>query len=193
MTRIVPRLAISVLALCIAPATASADQGSNAQPALYDRAAGFAGGFVQVQAQSGAGMVGKTFASALTRSRDTARAESRPIPPDIRKALAPYYPSGMLDKVRFAVGDYSPDGLAGFAIRHGRAAAVTLVDTVVFKDERYVNNIALWAHELHHVEQYSEWGVEGFASRYAFSWRSVEQAATDRADEIIRLYRAQQR
>jgi hypothetical protein len=186
-------MVLPALALSSATGAGWADEGPGARPALYDRAAGFAGGFVQVQAQSGAGVVGKTFASALTRSRDAARAESRPMPPEIRQALAPFYPAGMLDKVRFAVGDYSPDGLAGFAIRHGRAAAVTLVDTVVFKDERYVNNIALWAHELHHVEQYAEWGVDGFASRYAFGWRSVEQAATDRADEVIGLYRSQQR
>jgi hypothetical protein len=193
MRRMALCMVLPALALSSATGAGWADEGPGARPALYDRAAGFAGGFVQVQAQSGAGVVGKTFASALTRSRDAARAESRPMPPEIRQALAPVYPAGMLDKVRFAVGDYSPDGLAGFAIRHGRAAAVTLVDTVVFKDERYVNNIALWAHELHHVEQYAEWGVDGFASRYAFGWRSVEQAATDRADEVIGLYRSQQR
>jgi hypothetical protein len=142
---------------------------------------------VRVQAEGGPGLVGRTFANSLTRSRDAARADSRPIPAEVREALAPYFPKAMLDSVRYSVGDYTPDGLAGFAIRHGQAAAVTLIDTVVFKDERYVNHVGLWAHELHHVEQYATWGVDGFASRYAFGWRAVEQAASDRAGEIINL------
>ena len=34
-------------------------------------------------------------------------------------------------------------GVAGFAIRNGNAAAVTLIDLVVFKDESYIGSLAL--------------------------------------------------
>lgn len=61
---------------------------------------------------------------------------------------------------------------------------MTLIDTVVFRHPDYVSNLALWAHELHHVEQYQAWGVDGFAARYAFSWPQVEAEARDRADEF---------
>ncbi len=71
--------------------------------------------------------------------------------------------------MRYAIGDVSPSGVAGFAIRNGNAAAVTLIDTVVFKDESYVGSLALWAHELHHVQQYKDWGLSGFAARYALA------------------------
>jgi hypothetical protein len=107
----------------------------------------------------------------------------------IRSALEPYYGAQLLKDVRYKVGDVTPDGLAGFAIRNGNAAAVTLIDTIVFKEERYVRNLALWAHEIHHVDQYAEWGVAGFASRYAFGWEEVEAAARTRADDFVNWYK----
>ena len=79
--------------------------------------------------------------------------------------------------------------LAGFAIRNGNAAAVTLIDTIVFKDESYVGSLALWAHEMHHIEQYKAWGLSGFAARYAFDWKSVEAEASGRAKEFVAWYR----
>jgi hypothetical protein len=125
--------------------------------------------------------VAATFKSGLLRSRNTARENAQPIPPDIRAGLAPFFPQALLDSVRYTIGDVSPDGLAGFAIRNGNAAAVTLVDTIVFRQSSHVSDLSLWAHELHHVEQYRSWGVDGFASRYAFSWNQVEAEARDRA------------
>lgn len=151
--------------------------------------ANFAGGFVNVQMQYGSNIIAGALESALRKSRDYARASSNPIPDEVMQALIPFYPEEMLKSVRYAIGDTSPDGLAGFAIRNGNAAAVTLIDTVVFKDESYVRNIALWSHELHHVEQYKEWGVLGFASRYAFGWQEVEAAATAKAAEFVNWYR----
>jgi hypothetical protein len=87
------------------------------------------------------------------------------------------------------VGDVSPSGLAGFAIRNGNAAAVTLIDTIVFKDETYVKNLALWSHEMKHIEQYKDWGAQGFASRYAFGWQTVEDEAEATARKFVTWYR----
>jgi hypothetical protein len=150
----------------------------------------FAGSFVTVQAQYGANIISATLESGLKRSRDTARADSHPIPDEVREALIPFYSPELLENVRYSIGDTSPAGLAGFAIRNGNAAAVTLIDTVVFKDESHIRNIALWAHEIHHVEQYEEWGVAGFASRYAFNWQDVEAEAQTRAQEFVAWYKA---
>jgi hypothetical protein len=144
---------------------------------------------MRVQLNFGSNVITGALESALMRSRNEARVDSLPIPDDIRAGLAPFYPDETLDKVRYKVGDISPDGLAGFAIRNGNAAAVTLVDTIIFKDENLTKNLALWAHEVHHVEQFSQWGVNGFAARYAFGWDSVEQEARDRANEYVHWYR----
>jgi hypothetical protein len=149
----------------------------------------FASGFVTAQAQYGSNIIAATLEGALRKSRDRVRPDSKPIPDEIREALEPFYPDEILKNVRYAIGDTSPDGVAGFAIRNGNAAAVTLIDTVVFKDEGYVRNLALWAHELHHVEQYKDWGVLGFASRYAFSWQDVEAEATAKSKDFVAWYR----
>lgn len=149
----------------------------------------FASSFVTTQAQYGANILSQTLESALRRSRDTARVDSHPIPDEVREALIPFYPPELLENVRYSIGDTSPAGLAGFAIRNGNAAAVTLIDTVVFKDDAHIRNIALWAHEIHHVEQYKEWGVAGFASRYAFNWQDVEAEAQARAQEFVAWYK----
>lgn len=141
------------------------------------------------QLQFGADTLAAAFGSALQRSRDNARADSHPIPRDIREALEPFYPHSLLVNVRYSIGDTTPAGVAGFAIRNGNAAAVTLIDTIVFKDEAYTKNLALWAHELHHVEQYRDWGLDGFASRYIFSWADVEDEASAKAAKFVAWYK----
>jgi hypothetical protein len=140
-------------------------------------------------AQFGANLLSGTLESALQRSRDAARADSKPIPDEIRRALIPFYPAELLKDVRYSIGDTSPAGVAGFAIRNGNAAAVTLIDTVVFKHEDYINNLALWAHEIHHVQQYEDWGLAGFAQRYAFGWEAVETEAQERARSFVAWYK----
>jgi hypothetical protein len=166
---------------------------SSARPASgnggYDMLIDFTHGFMNVQAQYSANIVSETLASAMQRSRDTVRANSKPIPDEVKKGLMPFYPAELLDNVRYAIGDTSQSGLAGFAIRNGNAAAVTLIDTIVFKDESYVGSLALWAHEMHHVQQYKEWGISGFAARYAFGWADVEAEAGARAKEFVAWYR----
>lgn len=176
------------LAAALLPMAASA-QTAGAQRNAAGLVADFSSWFVTTEAQYGVNIISSALEQAMRRSRTEAREGSLPVPPQIRAALEPFYPAKLLDTVRYKVGDTSPDGLAGFAIRNGNAAAVTLVDTIVFKEDRYVDNIALWAHEMHHVEQYAEWGVSGFASRYAFGWEAVEQEARDRADQFVDWYK----
>lgn len=184
---------------CLALAALVAAQGSsaqsvagkprNTQQSATRAVADFSSRFVTLQAQYGQNLIAQTLEAGLRRSRDSARADSHPLPDDIREGLSPYFPAAMLDEVRYKVGDTTPDGLAGFAIRNGNAAAVTLIDTIVFKEEKYVRNLALWAHEMHHVEQYAEWGVAGFASRYAFGWEMVESEARARAGDFVQWYK----
>jgi hypothetical protein len=149
----------------------------------------FTRGFMQVQTQYSANIISETLASALQRSRDTVRPDSKPIPDAVKKELMPFYPEALLKDVRYTIGDTSQAGLAGFAIRNGKAAAVTLIDTIVFKDESYVSSLALWAHEMHHIQQYSDWGLSGFAARYAFGWSEVESEASERAKAYVAWYR----
>ena len=179
------RTSFALAAAALLTTTASA-QESQARRGLLSNAAS---GLVLSTAQYGASIISGTLESALKRSRDAARADSQPIPDEIRNALIPFYPEELLADVRYSIGDTSPGGVAGFAIRNGNAAAVTLIDTVVFSNETHVRNLALWAHELHHVQQYKDWGVTGFATRYAFNWQDVEAEATKRAYAFVAWYK----
>jgi hypothetical protein len=178
-------LALAAAALLATTASAQETRARSSQGML----SGAASGLVLSTAQYGASIISGTLESALKRSRDTARADSKPVPDEIRDALVPFYPAELLENVRYSIGDTTPGGVAGFAIRNGNAAAVTLIDTVVFSEEGHVRNLALWAHEIHHVQQYKDWGVPGFATRYAFNWQDVEAEATARAHAFVAWYK----
>lgn len=177
--------ALAAALLLATTASAQETQGRAPQGMLSNAASGL----VLSTAQYGASIISGTLESALKRSRDAARADSKPIPDEIREGLIPFYPPELLENVRYSIGDTSPGGVAGFAIRNGNAAAVTLIDTVVFSNESHVRNLALWAHEIHHVQQYKDWGIAGFATRYAFNWQDVEAEATARAHEFVAWYK----
>jgi hypothetical protein len=187
--RMLRQIAAAALSGMIAVSLAASAQTPGQPGYKRSQMAKLAGNFVSVQLQYGSNIIAATLESALRKSRDYVRPSSQPIPDEVREALVPFYPEEMLKNVRYAIGDTTPDGLAGFAIRNGNAAAVTLIDTVVFKDESHIRNIALWSHELRHVEQYEEWGVLGFASRYAFSWQQVEADAEAKTEEFVKWYK----
>ena len=70
--------------------------------------------------------------------------------------------------------------------------AVTLVDIIVFRSAQMAEqDVALWAHELLHVQQYREWGSAGFAARYSRDFNAVEAPAYRRQAEVSRLLREQ--
>lgn len=63
-------------------------------------------------------------------------------------------------------------------IRFGHAQAVTLDDVIVFQNrDEALEDPKLWAHELKHVMQFEEWGVQGFATRYLSDYNAVENEA----------------
>ncbi|MGV8861715.1 MAG: eCIS core domain-containing protein, partial [Pseudomonas sp.] len=68
--------------------------------------------------------------------------------------------------------------------------AVTLIDIILFRDAQTAEqSIALWAHELKHVQQYQEWGVDGFAQRYTQDFNAVEAPAYAIQAEVKRFVR----
>ena len=118
----------------------------------------------------------------------------QPIPPHIRTHLAPYMPANILDKVRWttANGRISIDTL--LAQVFNQSGAVTLDDVVVFSSSELATgtslaNVELWAHELTHVIQYQNMGVETFAFNYTVNWRGIEAQAENNASVIMRSIR----
>ena len=94
-----------------------------------------------------------------------------------RAALAGYVPDAVLDRVRWREGA-SELSLPQSVINFGDVPAMTLVDVVVFQDRRVaLEDPKLWAHELFHVMQFAEWGIEDFARRYISDYQAVEDPA----------------
>ena len=120
------------------------------------------------------------LASAIVSARDAAKAAGvEPIPSDIRAALTAYVPDEVLTRVRWRVGGDMvslPPQLMGF----GHVPAMTLDDVVVFEDRQAaLTDPKLWAHELKHVMQFADWGVDGFAARYLADYEAVEAEAAE--------------
>ena len=134
-----------------------------------------------------AGSLAPLLASWIEAERDAAKEQGvQPIPAAIRAALEGYVPAAVLDRVRWREGA-SEISLPQNMIRFGHATAVTLDDVVVFepgavalKDPRF------WAHELKHVMQFQEWGVQGFATRYLNNSQAVENEANDYRWEFMK-------
>ncbi len=113
----------------------------------------------------------------IRQSRDQlALQPSQPVPLQVRSQLEPYYDLAVLETARYRVGDANVLTTAGALLRNPDIAAVTLIDLIVFRDAADAeHNVALWAHELKHVEQYLQWGVGEFARRYTQDYGQVER------------------
>ena len=127
----------------------------------------------------------------LTQARaEAANAGVQPIPPHIREQLLRWYAPGVLDAARYKVSDNGQFSAATAMLQNPDVGAVTLIDIILFRDAQTAEqDIALWAHELKHVQQYQEWGVEGFAQRYTQDFNAVEAPAYAIQAEVRRLVR----
>lgn len=131
----------------------------------------------------------------IVQSRNTLAAGNvQPIPLHVRAQLEPYYDLRVLESVRYKAGDDGELNAASAVMQNPDVNAVTLMDIIVFRNpEDALNNVALWAHELKHVQQYLEWGPRGFAERYTRDYSAVESPAYQIQAQVARELRAQAR
>ncbi|WP_322978038.1 DUF4157 domain-containing protein [Pseudomonas sp. C11] len=143
--------------------------------------------------EDGLNMAATRLEAWLLQSRQAAlRAGTEPIPLMIRAQLAAFYDEALLDSVRFRVGITDEMDAATFMLQNPDVQAVTLVDVVVFRDAgAAADDATLWAHELWHVQQYREWGTDGFAQRYTRDFQSVEGPAYAMQARVRRALREQ--
>lgn len=114
-----------------------------------------------------------------------------PIPLHIRAELEPYFDFAVLDSVRFKVGDPVELNMAHTLMQNPDVSAVTLIDVIVFRDAAEArDDVALWAHELKHVEQYRQLGVDQFAARYARDYRALEAPAYQLQGQVRQALKA---
>ncbi|MEX6502499.1 DUF4157 domain-containing protein [Pseudomonas sp. 25A3E] len=138
-------------------------------------------------------MAASGLAQWLVHSRNTlAAGEVHAIPLNVRAQLEPYFDLQVLEGARYRVGDAEQLSAAGAMLHNPDVQAVTLVDVVVFRHEHdALDNVALWAHELTHVEQYQQWGVSEFARRYTRDYQSVEAPAYQKQGRVAKALRGE--
>jgi Domain of unknown function (DUF4157) len=130
------------------------------------------------------------LASALEASVQALEVDSKPLPPIIRKALGSYFGPELLKRARYrtqAFGITLPEAINGFQAFMGEHSfAVTTGHIIHFSVEPGTDETGThwWAHELAHVQQFSDWGIDGFAEMYVKDYGSVEAAADERATQV---------
>jgi Domain of unknown function (DUF4157) len=99
---------------------------------------------------------GGALGGLIDSARQQAIADGvRPIPTPIYRALLGYFPSTLLRRCRFAVGNTRALTLPALAFSYGGATAITLGDVILFKSERLAEtDLKVWAHELTHIMQF---------------------------------------
>lgn len=129
---------------------------------------------------------GAALATAIRQAAAQARSGAQPLPSTVRATLAPYFAPHILDKVRWNV--YDPNRIAIDSAVIGwfqNEGAITLDIVVVFSDRNMaLTDWQLWAHELTHVMQYDNMGVESFANVYSVNWDSLESQARNWASTV---------
>ncbi len=117
----------------------------------------------------------------IAASRDAAIAAGvEPVPPEIRAALRVYVPATVLDRLRWRTGPGGDLSLQQAALGFGDVPAMTLGHVIVFKNrDEALQDSTLWAHEIKHVLQFDEWGINGFALRYLNDDEAVEFEANE--------------
>jgi len=136
-------------------------------------------------------MAAPALALWLTQARaEAANSGTEAIPAPIREQLLRWYDPGVLDAARYKISDNGQFNAATAMLQNPDVGAVTLIDVVLFRNaEDAEHNVTLWAHELKHVQQYQEWGVEGFAQRYTQDFNAVEAPAYGIQAEVRRFLR----
>lgn len=130
------------------------------------------------------------LATAIRSSRGQALNRGvQSMPDQIRQQLAPYFPPQILNNARWTTADgISIDG----ALKNwfNQEGAITYDEIIVFANTGLTNNVELWAHELTHVLQYSQMGIETFAFQYTIDWNGLESQARSNASRIIASIKA---
>lgn len=135
------------------------------------------------------------LAAAVRDARAQFDSQATPLPSELVELLAPVIPRVLLHRARYAQGDLKialPNIINRGQVMFGDASghAVTIDDIIVFSKVPGFDSeddIVWWAHEIHHVHQYSTWGVDQFAFNYLKHSGRVE-AEADHAGEFVRSY-----
>jgi len=115
------------------------------------------------------------------------------IPEHLKVQLRTWYPDDLMNSVRWSADWNLVQNTLQTAQMNinPNTQAITLINAVVFRDASNAQDLALWAHELYHVQQYRQWGVFGFAKQWVDNSSlggPVEAPAYAREREAERMF-----
>jgi hypothetical protein len=180
---------IAGLALSVACMAAPAD-AFQAAPTMPDALRGLLQSLPPEVAQPLLQSTVDTLAVAIRQANAQASRTARPMPPQLQRVLAPYFPAGVLANVRFTTDARAGGGMASLLIENNAALnAVTVGDIILFRGEAQAADPCIWAHELVHVLQYDRMGVDAFAAAYATRFDEIERPAYDYQRDVCEALR----
>jgi hypothetical protein len=131
------------------------------------------------------------LAAAIRAAKERYSSSSMPLPDDVKNALRNYFSQSTLDRARYAIGNVEitlPNFIGkGAKFMGNDGYAVTVDNIIVFNTNpgSYYSNANWWAHEITHVQQYGQLGIETFSFNYARDFgRSIESEAVNNANRI---------
>ncbi len=144
-----------------------------------------------VPATEQAEQVRRFAVTALAAALEDAERQHRPraagLSHEMRTALYPFFPARIVDGALIAVGEVEltvpalVNAIAGEVFRaegdSKRGHAVTVGRVMVFSRMPTMQEIDWIAHEMKHVQQYTELGFHGFSERYVAHYEDVENEA----------------
>lgn len=147
-----------------------------------------------LQGEDPAIIIGLPLAAAIRDSRNKFAGSARPLPDKVKQVLAPIIPASVLNRARITTGSVKislPTAISAIGpVFADEKDAVTLDDTIVYLSEPNFNTqsgMLLLVHELYHVYQYEQWGVDLFAYRYLKNYARVE-AEAEQAEQHAASY-----
>jgi hypothetical protein len=136
-------------------------------------------------------IAGAPLAAAVRAAREKYISIAQPIPQSVKDALKGYFSDATLARAKYTIGDIEitlPNFIGQGAKFFGNEKyAVTVDDIIVFNSDpgNYSDNPNWWAHEMTHVQQYENMGVETFAYNYIKDLgRTLEGEAINNANRI---------
>lgn len=135
------------------------------------------------------------LSAAIRAARERHFNNSLPLPEDVKNALRPYFKESTLNKARYAIGNIQitlPNFIGqGQKFMGNDAYAVTVNDIIVFNRQpgSFAQDGNWWAHEITHIQQYENLGIETFSFNYLRDLGgSIEKEAQDNANRITNTY-----
>ncbi len=127
------------------------------------------------------------LSTLIQRSRNGAAEEgTMPLPAGLRRTLEPFFADSTLDRARWTIASDRLGLGSLITATMPRYKALTLEDTIVFRDLADTRRLDVWIHELSHVEQYERaGGTPKFARQYLASWDAMELASVRRTNGIL--------